>query len=273
MNKQLLFISVFFAAGVFIGILMTDGEKPSDHSPNTTEKRRITVGSAESGLANPLIAVENDDHTLALENKIAELEARIVELERIVETEAETLPEDKSTSPTPVVTRHNRALTAGLLVESGLSESVADEIVRRRNQIELAKLELNDRSKREGFRNTNRYRDAMKELNESLPPLREELGDETYDRYLYATGQNNRVVVLSVMQGSAAEQVGIAEGDQILSYAQKRIFTWGELHKATGEGQLGEYVSVDVVRDGETLNFWAPRGPLGVRLGTARVKP
>ena len=63
------------------------------------------------------------------------------------------------------------------------------------------------------------------------------------------------------------------EGDIVLNYAQETMFDWNELKSATSEGELGEYVNVNVLRDGETVSLWVPRGPLGVRLGSARVEP
>ena len=63
------------------------------------------------------------------------------------------------------------------------------------------------------------------------------------------------------------------DGDLILSYGDQQLFDWGELKAATTEGERGEYVNVTIMRNGELMNLWVPRGPLGVRLGSMRVKP
>ena len=60
---------------------------------------------------------------------------------------------------------------------------------------------------------------------------------------------------------------------QLLSYDNERMFNWNELQAATAKGERGEYVNVTVLRNGQLVNLWMPRGPLGVRLGAARVKP
>ena len=75
------------------------------------------------------------------------------------------------------------------------------------------------------------------------------------------------------MLGSAAEQVGIKKGDVVLSYSDNRMFSWQELKDATSEGQLGEYVSISIYRDGDIYSFSVPRGPLGVQLGSTRLAP
>ena len=75
------------------------------------------------------------------------------------------------------------------------------------------------------------------------------------------------------MLGSAAEQSGIQKGDIVLSYDNKRMFSWQELKDATTEGQLGEFVSFNIYRNGEIYSFTVPRGPLGTQLGTTRLAP
>jgi S1-C subfamily serine protease len=113
----------------------------------------------------------------------------------------------------------------------------------------------------------------MRELNKNSPQLRDEFGDDIYDRYLYAMGKHNRVVVASVIPGSAADQAGIREGDMILRYGDGRVFTWPELRKATTEGYRGEYVTLNVQRDQQFLSMLVPRGPLGVRMRSSSSLP
>ena len=51
------------------------------------------------------------------------------------------------------------------------------------------------------------------------------------------------------------------------------MFTWQELKDATSEGQLGEYVTISIYRNGEVYSFSVPRGPLGIQLGSTRLEP
>jgi S1-C subfamily serine protease len=174
--------------------------------------------------------------------------------------------------------RYASALTQRLysldnLIKGGIDASLAEDIVRRKNSIELQRLALYDLATREGYLNTQRYFDELEAINSSDISLRDELGDETYDSYLYNSKQNNRIRISSVMLGSAAEQAGIKKGDVVLSYDNTRMFNWQELKDATAEGQLGEYVSISIYRSGEIFSFSVPRGPLGIQLGATRLAP
>ena len=159
------------------------------------------------------------------------------------------------------------------LIKGGIAHGIAEDIVRRRNSIELKKLELQDRATRGGYLNTQRYYDELAAINSQEISLRDELGDDRFDEYLYNSKQNNRVKITSVMLGSTAEQAGIKKNDIVLSYDNKRIFSWHELKEMTTEGQLGEYVSISIYRNGEIFSFSVPRGPLGTQLSSARLTP
>jgi len=81
------------------------------------------------------------------------------------------------------------------------------------------------------------------------------------------------VILQHIMHNSPAEQFGLQEGDNIISYNGQRIFTSGELLAATTEGQTGTTVLVEVERDGQRLNLSLPSGPIGGRILPARVRP
>jgi membrane-associated protease RseP (regulator of RpoE activity) len=215
-----------------------------------------------------------------LEQRIESLTERIEQLAQQVAAAGKAAAEASGASATtPTVTagtpvsRASAALTTENLVKAGITEMLADDIIRRKNEIDLQTLELRDRAVREGFLGTSRYTRELNALLERDVSLRDEIGDTAYDRYLYASGQANRVNVASVMQGSPADQAGIQSGDLILNYGDRQMFNWNELQDATTRGERGEYVNVAVLRNGQLYNFWVPRGPLGVRLGSKRVQP
>ena len=104
-------------------------------------------------------------------------------------------------------------------------------------------------------------------------PLREELGDAAYDRYLYATGEDNRVRVDGIIPGSVAELAGLQPGDLIETYAGQPLFGYADLRDATAGGERGDLVRVQVRRGGQVLDLNLSRGPLGVQLDTARAEP
>ena len=70
-----------------------------------------------------------------------------------------------------------------------------------------------------------------------------------------------------------ADQAGLQSGDQILSYNGSRVFSPGEIRRETSSGTRGEFVAVEVLRDGQPQIIYVPRGPLGVQMGASVTKP
>ncbi|MBK1621401.1 hypothetical protein CKO42_23905 [Lamprobacter modestohalophilus] len=159
------------------------------------------------------------------------------------------------------------------LVRAGVAAGAADEILWRRSQAELDRLELRDQALREGWLGTDRYREEIRALNAERVSLRDELDVEAYDRYLYETGETNRVSVDSVIAGSAGDQSGLMPGDVIERYGDELVLDFNDLRSATSAGARGELVPVQVRRDGQVVEVWMPRGPIGIRLDAARVDP
>ena len=89
---------------------------------------------------------------------------------------------------------------------------------------------------------------------------------DRYDQFLYATGAPNRLVIENVLSLTEASEAGFRSGDEVLGYDGRRVFRYGELLHATAGGDLGEYVPVDLLRDGEIHSIQVRRGPLGVLL-------
>ena len=153
------------------------------------------------------------------------------------------------------VRQRERVEAAGLTVEEYA------EMQRLAGELRMEQVEENYQRRREEY-NTREL------VLSSRERMRETLGDDGYDRYLYATGRANRVSVSEVLSGSAAEQTGLVSGDIILSYDGERIFSFGELRNLSYRGDPGEAVLVEVRReDGSREQLVIPRGPLGVRSG------
>jgi hypothetical protein len=283
-----------FIAGALTGALalaiynQTNPESPSflpvDRSWNTTNP-------ATGPDANDRLVALNHrlDETLELtqrlESQLGELTLRLSELEQNQEQmlyedlgQADNKPETLITpaaapEPERKKPRKTGTLTMQTLLEAGIDRTQAEYILRLQGELDLKRLELRDQAIRDGTLGSKEYANAMRELNKNSPQLRDEFGDDIYDRYLYAMGKHNRVVVASVIPGSAADQAGIREGDMILRYGDGRVFTWPELRKATTEGYRGEYVTLNVQRDQQFLSMLVPRGPLGVRMRSSSSLP
>lgn len=159
------------------------------------------------------------------------------------------------------------------LVAAGIDEQTARELQARRDQYQLARLELLDQAAREGWSDSDQLGDRLEALDADRIDMRLELGDEAYDRYLFESGFPNRIGIESVISGSAADLAGLQVGDFIYSYANNRVFRVTELQAATREGARGEYVQLVFDRGGQLQSADVPRGPLGVTLTTASVVP
>ena len=156
------------------------------------------------------------------------------------------------------------------LTAAGVPPDVAERLRERFDSSRMEELYLRDQATREGWLQGPQYRQQLQDLRAGL---REEIGDEDYDLMLFATGQNNRVIVRDVLQGSPAQQAGLQAGDIVHSYDGRRIFDHSELRGATTKGKAGATVAIDVVQGDETLRFYLARGPIGITMSGARRAP
>ena len=274
MSKQILFIPGLFALGILTGVAMMHftADEPATDADATQTPRSVPSPFVEASTEQPDLS--------AIYRQLDALSARLHVLETVIDERANVSDEETSriaasnnNSAQPQMSSANRALSTEKLVNAGLESSIAEDIVRRKNQLELDKLELRDAAVRGGYLGSERYMDELQALLDEDVSLREELGDDLYDRYLFTNGQMNRIRVASVMAGSAAEQSGVSANDIVLTYDQQRMFEYTELQQATTQGDREEFVSMMVERDGQDLMLWVPRGPLGVRLTMTRVDP
>jgi hypothetical protein len=204
-----------------------------------------------------------------MEDEVTRLRRRVGELEqRLAAVPAK--PAETSALPRASSTPDGQR---GALVKAGLAEGDAAELVRRQGQQALDRLNLRDLAVREGWLGTDRYREEAARLDEAKVELRSELGEEVYDRYLYAAGDDNRVRVDGIIPGSVAELAGLQPGDLIETYAGARVFNYSDLRDATAAGERGELVQVQVRRGQQVFDAWLARGPLGVQLDSARAAP
>jgi hypothetical protein len=160
---------------------------------------------------------------------------------------------------------------APALAEAKVPSHEVDRLKRLFEESELEVLQLRDRATREGYVGTPRF---LQELYETRARLRAEVGDETFDWLLYATGRTNRVVARSLLANGAAAQAGVEAGDIIMRYDGRTILKWGELQHATRQGKAGRPVKMEwMTKGGEERSATVPSGPLGIQLGQLRVAP
>jgi C-terminal processing protease CtpA/Prc len=160
-----------------------------------------------------------------------------------------------------------------ILTATGITAEQASMIQARLDEYDLKLLYLKDRASREGWLRTARYNKEQRQARNAYRELRAEIGDDAYDRMLYALGQANRIVVRDIMQNSVAQQYGLQANDRINEYDGQRVFTSQELSELVTQGTPGAQVLVRVQREEQQLDFYLPRGPIGIRLAASRELP
>jgi hypothetical protein len=154
------------------------------------------------------------------------------------------------------------------LVSAGFSPDQAEWIERRTEELRMEQLSARYEAARSG-----QALDAG-ELPGTDAVLRAELGDADYERYLSALNRPTSVGVNRVLASSPAESAGLQPGDQITSYGGQRVFNMTDLNEATLQGTPGQTVVVEVLRNGQPMQLYLPRGPVGIVGGmAARVRP
>jgi len=151
------------------------------------------------------------------------------------------------------------------LVEAGFSPGQAQHITERESELQLEALYAQYDRVLEG-----EPFDPRAGRFDPQDQLRQELGDASYERYLDATGQSTSISVQSVMAGSAGQTAGLQPGDQVVSYGGERVFSTSDLNQLVLDGSPGQTVVVDVLRDGQQIQVYVPRGPIGITSGRGR---
>ncbi|MCG6941912.1 MAG: PDZ domain-containing protein [Thiohalocapsa sp.] len=228
---------------------------PPSVSPEVTDALKARVDELTAGWGRM------QSELAALRQRVATIERRKPEAEDDADGAAQ-----RNRPSTPAQQRES-------LVSVGVAPEVADDIIWRESQLSLARLELRDEAARNGWLGSARYRDELRRLNGQRVSIEDEIGVDAYDRYLYQTGQSNRVAVESVLPGSAGEESGLLPGDVIERYGDQPVLDFQDLRAATSAGERGELVNVTVVRDGERVELVLPRGPIGIGLDATRLDP
>lgn len=141
------------------------------------------------------------------------------------------------------------------IAASGLTPDRVQAISRRAEELRVAAMQAQYEAQRSGQRVQGMDVDQA---------LRKELGDAEYERYLKSQGRSTEVRVMEVLATSAAERSGLKAGDEIVSYNGTRVFDNRDLNTLANQASAGGTVTVQVKRDGQTIQVSVPSGPLGV---------
>ena len=286
LQTSLVAVGLALVFGIAVGMMISDGPEAPAAKPQTPGIEQPTAApevAAENADAGGQAALSIGELNRLLQNEIRARQALQRKLE-VLQRQVAALDRDKmlGTSQEAVEQESGDADHIGLpgqgwfdqqaLLDSGMDGSLVSELKSTFERLEMERLYLRDQAAREGW-DRERIRNEMQLLESTEDDLRERLGESAYDAYLYASGQTNRVAVSSVLESAQAGQAGIKPGDHIIRYDSQPIYNWRELRSATTSGNIGDSVEVEVDRDGETLQFYLMRGPLGIRMDALRVAP
>ena len=287
MRTHLIIISLALVAGVAIGIFSQNDTETSVvtiPAPNqntsivsTDQKAGNNLGTDRSGadiaelnrlLQNEIKARQNlGQRVETLVQQVNSFRNDLQSSERAISSEQGG---DDRESDLPVTYRGG--FNEQALIDRGMNSSQASELKIYFEQLEMDRLYLRDQSIRESW-GREKLAEAMQALESREDDLKSQLGESTYDAYLYAAGRSNRVEVTSVLEKGQAGMAGIMSGDQITRYDNQRIYNGFDLREATASGNIGDSVEVEIVRDGRTMQFYLVRGPLGIRMNSVSAAP
>jgi hypothetical protein len=285
-KNPLLAIGLAVVAGITIGALFAGGAHTTVADTASPTKDQSTPGA--SAAAENTAAAESASARIielsrllqretrarqALEQKMEDLERQVAALDSLAGSAGPAAAgEQPGDAAEPAGGSSDDWFDEQALLDNGMDSSLVSELKGFFEQLEIDRLYLRDRAAREGWER-DKLRTELQDIESREDEIRERLGDSAYDAYLYASGQPNRVAVTSVLASAQAGQAGIQSGDHIIRYDNERIYNWVDLRSATTSGSISDTVEVEVERDGETLQFYLARGPLGIRMDSLSVAP
>lgn len=287
MRRQASLLVLAVAAGVLIGALgaspwssdtpSSDASAETPAPPPIEQLRQDPSGEIDperlADAVESLAEVLNSEITerRILTQKFEELQSELLDLKQNLRVRVQEAFQDGSRrqeqDDVDVRTPEER------LAAAGFTRQQLESLDRLQVEIQMAQIELDDRARREGWINTPRYLEESDDLSTGRTVIRNALGDEMYDRYLFASGAPNRIAVTSVVETSPAQNAGFQNGDIVLRYAGENVYSSRQLVELRSSGQLGEPVRVEIRRNGELLELTMPRGPMGLFMTPMRVDP
>lgn len=273
MIKKLAVAAGLLAAGTGIALYMRSGRAPEAPPPQLFKPRTDASDAQRIADLEQALAAQVDRGNL-FESRLRELEARPAGgnrrngdgppgNDRRAEFERQFTDANGNFDPDKM-RETMREQQLDRLVKAGFTRERAEWIERRSQELVLQAQQAQFEAQRSGqpFRG-----------GDIDNALRKEMGDAEYEKYLTAMGQRTDVPVMDVLASSPAEKAGLKPGDQIVSYAGERVFDMRDLNALTRQGTPGETVTVEVQRNGQTVQVQVPRGVLGVESGGGRGGP
>ncbi len=275
MNKIAIAIGISLFAGFALGAYMIGAREPAGSAPAPAGASSYFDQSAaidERVRALESAVAEERNARQLLEEELLALYAEIDALGDASEDDAELLvapaQDVQSVRQQRAAMLRERNSPEGRtqrLVEAGFSADRADWITRREAELQMEAMQAVFEARRSG-EPVNRFNPAFN----AERALRTEIGDVEYEMYLEANGRSTAVLIGNVIESSPGQRAGLLAGDQIVAYDGTRVFNTWELNQQTMQGEPGQSVVVDIVRNDMPMQVVLPRGPIGVSTGRSR---
>lgn len=153
----------------------------------------------------------------------------------------------------------------GMLTDAGFAPNRAESILDRSSELQWEAMQAQFDARSEG----RSYNWADLETNPNWR-LRQELGDDDYQRFLEAMGQGTDVTIQNVYESSPAARIGLQAGDQVLAYNGTRVFNTMELRALSAGQPAGGDAVIEIMRNGNRMQLAIPTGPMGVQVNGSR---
>jgi hypothetical protein len=177
--------------------------------------------------------------------------------DRFVDGILERLP-DGTPQSTQAFEQSMRQQRFDRFVAAGMAPGQAQAIMQREEELEMEML----RARYAAMQSGSTPQEVAKITPLAL--LRAELGDTEYAKYLEARGRRPSVSVRKVLRSSPVQIAGLKPGDEIVAYNGQRVFDMNELDALTYQATAGAMVPLQVIRDGQSIEFYVAAGPLGI---------
>ncbi len=271
MKKSNVLLAVGVLSGMLVGAVIALSATLSRPSPHA--ERVFTDNQNEARPAEQLSQiVESLAATLDEEIEERQLLGRQIEA---LQTEVRELRESISFADDPEIPAgmFDPQAMEDRFSEMGFTPQDRNSIRQLEAEARVRAIELDDIARREGWIGTQRFSEAMAALATHDNPVRAALGADGYDRYLYAAGRPNRLVVGTVMETSAAQAAGFRRNDVIVRYGGEPVYSNMQLVNLRSSGRAGEPVVVEIFREGQPMRLTLPRGPMGIGANAVSVNP
>lgn len=283
MHRQASFLVLAVLAGALAGALgaSTWSRDASSRDDSAEVRAKPAIGQARldsenlADIVDSLTRVLNDEinERRVLAEQLEQMKSELLDLKqnlgvRVQEAfQADASRREESGDMAAPASREER------LAAAGFTRQQLESIQTLEARAQMSQIELDDRARREGWMNTPRYFQESRDLVTGATVIRNALGDELYDRYLFASGLPNRLTVGSIIDTSPAQKAGFQPGDVIVSYGGERVFSTQQLVNLRSSGERGESVTVEILRNGQSMQLTIPRGPMGIATGAVPVDP